>query len=149
VGICAVALLSMTACSGAPLAFVADQRLRITSPAPLSTVTTPFSVSWSGSLPGGTSYAVFVDRTPIAPGHALRDLADEQCKQQSGCPDPTYLAGLGVYVTSSNHVEVTELADLGGTGGRASDPTHTLTLVEVGSDGRRRAEAAWTVEFRA
>jgi hypothetical protein len=140
---------SVAGCAGAPRAFVADQRLRITSPTVLGTVTTPFSVSWTGSRPGDHSYAVFVDRMPFGPGETVRDLADRQCKHEPGCPDAEYLAGLGVYVTTSQSVEVTHLVPLGGTAGRASHPVHTLTVIALDGRGRRRGEAAWTVEFRA
>jgi hypothetical protein len=142
-----VAVLILAGCSGSR-AFVADQRIHIVSPAPLATVAVPFTVSWSGSRPDDRAYAVFVDRAPIAPGQTVRALADTQCKRRPGCPDGTYLAGLGVFVGSTSPVEVTQLDRPGGTAGRAADPVHTLTVVALDGQGRRLGDVSWTTEFR-
>src|SRR5437762_2087715 len=107
-----------TALSGCgATAFSADESIRITSPAPLTKVSIPFDVSWTVASTRDRSFAVFVDRSPIAAGHSLRDLASDQCKRQRGCPDAAYLAGLGVYLTTTDHVTVQALLQLAGTAG--------------------------------
>jgi hypothetical protein len=136
-------------CGGASRPFVEDDHLAITSPAPLEVVETPFDVSWSSSEQGDRSFAVFVDVTPVAPGHQLRDMADDQCRRVAGCPDERYLAGLGVYVTTADHVTVTRLPAIGGTAGQADHPVHTITLIGLDDSGRRRGDAARTIEIRA
>jgi hypothetical protein len=143
------AALALAGCAGAPRAFVADQRVVITSPVPLGVTSTPFAVTWTSSLSGTGSYAVFVDQAPVPPGHTMRDLATVQCKLQPGCPDAGYLAERGVYLTTTDRVEIPTLPILGGTAGRATHPAHTLTVIALDADGRRRGDAAWTLEFRA
>ena len=146
----ALAILGTIAgCATASRPFVEDDHLKITSPAPLDVVATPFDVSWTTSENGDRSFAVFVDVTPVPPGHELRDLADDQCKRVAGCPDERYLAGLGVYVTTSDHVTVTRLPALGGTAGQADHPVHTITVIGLDDAGRRRGDAARTMEIRA
>jgi hypothetical protein len=139
-------LAGLTGCGGG--SFVADQSVHITSPAPLTSVSRPFVVSWTASGHRDARFAVFVDQSPIAPGHSLRDLAAAQCSRQPGCPDPSYLAGLGVYVTGSDHVTVPVLVPLAGTAGREAYPVHVATLVLTDSSGRRTTDASWQVEFR-
>jgi hypothetical protein len=78
----------------------------------------------------------------------MRDLADDRCKRQAQCPDATYLATKGVYVTSSNSVTVAALPAVGGVGGTAPKPAHTATVVLLDRSSRRVGDANWTVEFR-
>jgi hypothetical protein len=112
-------------------------------------VAPPFLLSWTTSRHGDGSYAVFVDRLPVAPGHTLRDVGDQQCRRTAGCPDAAYLAQHRVYVTSSDQVEVPSLPLVSGAAGRAAQPTHTLTVVALDGRGRRRGDASWEVEIRA
>ncbi|MHB8463990.1 MAG: hypothetical protein ACYDH6_15510 [Acidimicrobiales bacterium] len=148
IGTAAVAL-ALAACSAEPRAFIADQRLRITAPAPMAVVSAPFAVTWTTTRQGDASYALFVDHLPVPPGHSLRDLATDQCKAQPGCPDATYLAAHGVYLTTSDTVDVPTLPTLGGTARRAAHPAHTLTVIALDARGRRRGDAAWALELRA
>ena len=129
---------------------VSDQSLALTAPAPLTTVSPPFVVSWTTSGHRHSRFGVFVDQSPIAPGQTLRVLATTQCQREPGCrPDASYLAGLGVYVTSSDHVRVPVLQPLAGTDEQDAHPVHTVTVVLMNAQGRRIGEAAWQVEFRA
>jgi hypothetical protein len=114
----------------------------------MSTVAPPFTVRWTTSSAVAPSFAVFVDQAPIPSGHDLRDLADTACKLRAGCPDAVFLANHGVYITASDHVDITSLVPLGGVGGRAAHPVHSATLVALDGSQRRQGEASWTVEFR-
>jgi len=145
-GIVLVCMASLAGCGSR--AFVANQSVHIVSPAPLATVTAPFVVTWTASERSDGGFAVFVDLSPIAPGHSLRDLASDQCKQQPGCLNASYLAGLGVYLTRLDHVTIPALQPLAGTEGRQAHPVHILTVVMMDSGGRRVGDAAWQVEFR-
>jgi hypothetical protein len=141
----AVAPLTGGAC-GRPL--TVSTAVTIEAPAPLTTVAPPFTLRWSGSPRPGHSYAVFIDRTPISPGHNLRDLANDQCKHIRGCPDASYLASRAVYLTNSTSVVIPVLPQVGGIEGRASHPVHAITLVALDSHHRRAGEASWTIELR-
>jgi hypothetical protein len=114
----------------------------------MAVVTTPFVVSWTTTVPGAASYALFIDQAPIPPGHTMRDLATADCKHQSGCPDAQYLAGRNVYVTNADQFVVPTLPILGGTAGRSAHPAHTLTVVTLDANGHRARDVAWTTEFR-
>jgi hypothetical protein len=141
--------VALAGCAGSSRSFVADQSVRIVSPSPLATVSLPFTVSWKVTAPRPHSFAVFVDRRPIPPGHSLRDLASRQCRFQQTCqPDATYLATIGVYLTDSDVVTVSSLEAIGGTAGSEPHPVHTATIVAIDAEGRRSHDAAWQVEFR-
>lgn len=147
--VCAIAL-AVAGLETGSRSFVADQGLHITSPAPLATVSVPFTMAWSGPHKAGRRYGVFVDSTPIAPGRSLRDMATQQCKRLPGCqPSASYLAGLGVYVSSSDQLTVPTLEPVGGVAGREGHPVHTARVVVLDFSGRRVGDAAWEVEFRA
>ena len=139
----------LAGCAGSSRSFVADKSVSIVAPAPLATVSLPFTVSWTVSGVPPHSFAVFVDRRPIPPGHSLRDLASHQCRLQQSCrPDATFLATIGVYLTDSDVVTVSNLEPVGGTAGREPHPVHTATIVAIDAEGRRAHDAAWQVEFR-
>ena len=146
-----VALVSFgwSGCGGS---LVADRAVHVTAPAALSSVTTPFTATWTSSEKSTHRYAVFVDRLPIPPGHTLRDVALDQCKRQPSCyPDATYLAGLGIYLTADKSVTIPTLKVQGGLAGTEHPAFHNLTVVLFSGDGttgHRVGEAAWEVEFR-
>jgi hypothetical protein len=142
------AATALTGCGGAQRAFVVDDHVRITAPAPLAVVSTPFTVRWTAGR-SDDRYAVFVDRDPMAAGHSLRDLADDQCKQVRGCPDESYFANRGVFVTSRSQVEIPLLPILKGTGARARHPRHTITVITIDDHGRRSSDGSWQVEVRS
>lgn len=150
IGALVAVALGLAGCARAPRVFVADQHVRITSPSPLEVVSAPFTVRWTSTRPGErAAYAVFVDLEPVPPGHPLRDLADDQCKKISGCPDATYLANRGVFVTDRPEVEIPTLPVLRGTEARAGHPAHTVTVVTLDAKGRRTGDGSWRVEVRS
>jgi hypothetical protein len=141
--------LVVAGCASASRAFFVDESVHITSPAPLTTVSAPFEVTWIATGSADRGYALFVDRSPIAPGHSVRDLATDQCKRLPNCqPDAGYLAGLGVFLTHSDEVTVPNLEPLAGTASREQHPVHTFTVVVMDSNGHRLGDAAWQGEFR-
>jgi hypothetical protein len=144
------ALLALSIGQGGARSFTLDSTVRIVSPAPLSTVSQPSVIRWTGGR-RGEKFAVFVDLTPIGPGHNLRDLATPDCKQAPTCePTADYLAGLGVFLTSSDEVTVPMLQPVGGVegeNGRATHPVHTATVVEMNSADERVGDASWQVQF--
>jgi hypothetical protein len=149
----AVCMIAGTACSGHDLAFRADRRVKIVSPASRQEVSVPIDVRWDTSLPpvsaGGPSFAVFVDRPPVHRGQTLRSVGDDACRRDPSCPDAQYLRDRNVYVTDGHSVSVdTVPKPSGGTRERATG-THEATVILVGHGGRRIGEAAYSVEFRA
>jgi hypothetical protein len=145
-----LSLLLVAGCTGGTRAFVADQSVHITSPAPLQRVTTPFVIQWQASNRTGLDYAVFVDAPPIAPGGNLSTLQTEFCNAAPTCHLSTaFLASLGVYVTSGHSVTVSNLQPVGGMDGAVPHPVHSAIVVAVDSAGRRMSSAAWQVNFRA
>lgn len=144
-----LAVAPATACGGEARAFRADDTVVITSPTPLTTVAAPFTVTWRASTGYDGAFGVFVDREPIAPGRTVRDLAADQCKRVSNCqPTRSYLAGLGVYVTTGHGVTVATLQLPSGMVGKQAHPLHEATIVLMDRAGRRVGDAAWQVEFR-
>jgi hypothetical protein len=146
----AVLLVAWT--GGGARAFVA-KRVTITSPASLQIVSQPFTMRWTASGQRAGGYAVFVDISPIGPGHSMHQLATSNCKSIPGCePSISYLNGLGVYLTSEDEVTIPTLVPLEGVEGKAKHPVHTATLVEMSSagvGGVRVGDQAWQVQFRA
>ena len=145
----AVTMFGGAACGGS---LVADRSVHLTAPAALSTVTAPFTASWTSSEKSTHQYAVFVDRLPIRPGRTLRDVALDQCKRRPSCyPDSNYLSGLGIYLTSDKSVTIPTLKVQVGLAATEHPSFHNLTVVLFsgkGTAGHRVGEAAWEVEFR-
>ena len=145
-----VAVATLVATAGGARSLAAGRSVYFTSPAPMEVVSAPLRVRWQGPTGPGHRYALFIDLNPISPGQSLRTLATGQCQQQAGCqPTTAYLQGVGVFVTSSDHVTVPALQPLSGPEGAQEHPVHTATLVELTASGRRAGDQAWQVEFRA
>lgn len=140
--------LALAGCGGASGALTLDDSVEIVQPAPLQVVATPFDVRWTGDLARGESFAVFVDRAPIAPGESLAHAFAEECDGGEGCPDEAFLAARGVHVTDGNEVEVPLLMPRGGADGAPDLEVHHVTIVVVGADGARRGERSWSTELR-
>ena len=142
--------LLLTGCSVGGLAFREDDRVDIVEPADRAEATLPVTIRWTADEveadDGGPFFAVFVDRAPIRPGQSLRALADDTCNRTEGCPDIAYFRDRHVYVT--DELEVTLDALPARSGQRtAADDRHEATIILVDAEGRRRGEAAYTVEF--
>ncbi len=84
----------------------------------------------------------------------MRDLADTGCKRVAGCyPDPTLLAGSGVYLTDQNHFQIQTIPTAIGMAAHENPPMHTLDIVLFSgtgttTKGHRIGEGVWQVEFR-
>lgn len=138
--------------------FHKDNRLEFTSPPPRSLVELPVTVAWRiedfvPARPGVPKeesdgvFGVFVDRSPMAVGKDVRSLAagDESCERDPRCPDDTYLADMGVFITAETSVVLTALPRVGAGVG---DEQHTVSVVLLDHAGRRHTESAWFIEFR-
>ena len=142
-------VLALSGCSVSGLAFREDDRVDIVEPGDRDEATLPLTIRWTSEVEvddGGPYYAVFVDREPIRPGQSLRALADDACNQTDGCPDLAYLKDRFVFVTDELEVTIDALPQRGGQRTSADD-RHEATLVLIDAEGRRRGEAAYTVEF--
>jgi hypothetical protein len=134
--------------------FRTDTTVSITAPAQLSTVQVPFTAKWNSTAPKGTRYAVFIDKTPMPPGQTMRTFADTGCKRVAGCyPDPIYLAGEGVFLTTRPQCQVSNLPTAVGMTAHENPPIHIINIIlfsGTGSDtrGHRIGDGVWQVEFR-
>lgn len=154
-------LLSMTllapACIPEGLAFVQDDRLRITSPKGHTEVELPLTIEWEVedfeiTGPDGNSdasagyFGVFVDASPVPPGRELAWIAhdDPRCSNTPGCPDETYLADRNVFSTQDTEFTIEHLPDLDTATGHE---THEVTVILLDGTGRRVGESAWHVTF--
>ena len=151
-----LALLVSSCAQG--LAFVQDDRLRITSPDAQQKVTLPVTVRWAiddFEITGPTGnarkeagyFGIFVDTSPVPPGQPLSWVArdDRRCKARPGCPDATYLADHRVYSTDDTTFTFAQLPDLDTYGGHE---THEVTIILLDGAGRRIGESAWYRAFR-
>ena len=128
-------LLSATtaaACQPQGMLFRVDERLTITAPEDRSEVTLPFTLTWDIEdfeiqSPGGeppTSqagyFAVFLDRSPVAPGARVVEARD-------------------VFTTTRTSLRIENVP--------RSDEQHTATIVLVDTAGNRIGESAFGVTF--
>lgn len=151
----ALAALSLAGCADG-LRFEKDDRLRFIEPGEGAEVATPLRLRWTveGFRPAGRDgsssprrglFAVFVDRSPVAPGEPVEAVAREDplCERAPGCPDEAWLADRGVHVTAKTELLLPALPDDGGV--RADDGRrHEITVVLLDGRGRRIGESAWT-----
>jgi hypothetical protein len=142
------------------LNFRVDKRLHFLAPKDRSTVTRPFTVTWTmsdfrvatkGSEPPTRDagyFAVFVDRAPIKPNQTMRSLAgkDQACKVDPKCPDRSYLEGLGVYETTAPMVRLKQIPDV--TGDKERLQHHSITVILMDTAGHRIGESAWELDVR-
>lgn len=129
------------------LAYHQDRSLHFTAPPARTLVKVPFTLRWEQPASPATSYAVFIDRAPVRPGHSLRDVAgkDEACKKNPACPDAQYLADRGVYVTTDSELTLTSVAPLTS---QESIQLHDAVVVMLDARGRRIGESGWRLEFK-
>lgn len=135
-----------------------DDRVRFASPPDGARVAPPLLLRWSVdrrrfrpvAFDGSTSgrrgvFAVFVDSAPMRPGRHVDSLAegDRICETSPGCPDATWLADHGVYLTVRPRLALAALPAKTGrrVGGRRR---HEITIVLLDGTGVRVGEAAWT-----
>lgn len=134
-----------TGCSFQGLNFVQDDRVSILSPTDRQEVDLPVTLRWDVRDFDGT-FAVFVDRAPVPPGHTLDWLArdDDLCRARPGCPDEAWYHARYVYPTDATTLTLTELPELRADEGRLF---HEATVVLIDRAGRRVGESAFTVQF--
>lgn len=152
--------------SPAQLRLTQDDRVRIETPAPNSTVRLPLTVRWTAkdftpvdprlgtdntgrpAEPDTGYFAVFVDKDPMAPGENFQSLfaANSTCPKTPTCPDESTLRNLGVFVTDGTSVTVDALSSGKAVGG-AGSATHAVTIVLVDARGRRIGDSNWYTSF--
>ena len=143
-----IALMALSGCGGISSSMTADHSVEIVQPTPMEVVEAPLEMRWTGDLPAGQSFGVFLDRAPIAPGRSLSDVFDDECDAAADCPDQDYLAARGIFVVNDNELAVPVLTPRGGVDGAPALEVHRATIVALDDTGTRRGEVAWTVEFR-
>ena len=149
--------LVMAACIPEGLAFVQDERLKITSPEGHTEVKLPVTIEWEvedfeitgpdgDSDPSAGYFGVFVDDSPVPPGKELAWIAhdDLKCLNTPGCPDKTYLADRNVFSTEETEFTIKHLPDQDTATGHE---THEVTVVLLDGTGQRIGESAWYVTF--
>lgn len=143
----ALAVLAASACSTSGLAFRQDDRLRFIEPGDREDVEEPVTFRWRAEgLPAGTTYAVFVDRSPQPPGKTVAWLFrdDKSCARIPRCPDTEFLALRDIFLTDEEEITISRLRDIDG-GGRQ---LHEVTVVLLDRQGRRIGESAFTREVQ-
>jgi len=163
---CAAALAALVTVSGCgithlqDLNFRTDDRLHFVSPEPRSTNKQPVTITWTmdnfrvaaqGSEPASRDagyFAVFVDQTPIKPGHTMDDVAkgDPFCQRSPTCPDKHYLADHRVYETTNTSIKLPLIPNI--TGSKAKLQLHAITVVLMDTSGHRIGESAWELDIR-
>lgn len=142
------------------LNFRVDDRLDFTAPKPRTLVGQPVTLSWTirdftiqapGSAPPSRDagyFAVFVDRTPVKPGHTLDDIAsgDAFCRTDPACPDRSYLRQHQVYTTTRTTLRLPQIQNL--IGNKNDEQLHSVTVVLMDTAGQRIGESAWQLDFR-
>jgi hypothetical protein len=163
---CALALVAVLALSSCGLThlqdrnFRGDKRLSFVTPKDRATVHQPVTVTWTMKdftvEPQGSAapsrdagyFAVFVDQTPIRPGHTMDDIAsgDPFCQRSPSCPDKHYLADHRVYTTTDTQFKFPLIPNL--TGSSDHLQLHTFTIVLMDTSGHRIGESAWELDLR-
>jgi hypothetical protein len=144
----ALAPLCAAGCGGVSTALTVDDSIEIVEPLPMEVVDTPFTVRWTGGGDAASSFAVFVDRHPVAPGRSIDAGFEDECEGIPGCPDDAVLASRGIYRTNNRELTLPLVAPAGGVDGASALEVHRATIVVVDAQGVRRGERAWTTEFR-
>lgn len=158
-----VAVVTLTSCGLThlqDLSFRVDKRLHFVGPEARSTVHQPVTISWTmrdftpeaeGAAPPSRDagyFAVFVDQTPIRPGHTMDDIAhgDPYCQRSPTCPDRKYLADHRVYTTTETQMKFPLIPNI--TGSNEHLQLHTFTIVLMDTSGHRIGESAWELDLR-
>ena len=147
-GVGLTVIVSAPSCGLGSESFAQDRSVSIEAPRPLATVSTPLVIRWSARrpLPKGESYAVFVDRPPVSPGHSLRGITGAACQRNPACPTIADLNSLNVFITNATFTVVPSVPIFTAHGNRFE--THQAIIFYVDSQRRRVGEAAFEVTFR-
>lgn len=148
----ALAACVLTGCSTSGMQFRADTRVRIVAPANEATVRLPVTIRWSAqdlTAPAGTSFAMFVDRAPIAPGESVDSLAsgDRPCQRTPGCPDENYFNRRHVYTTDKSAVTLEGLIDTRPPSRPGALDRHEVIVILLDSTRHRLGESFYRVDF--
>ena len=163
---CSAAIVAVVAVSGCgithlqDLNFRNDDRLHFVSPEARSTNKQPVTVTWrmddfrvvpEGSEPPTRDagyFAIFVDETPIKPGHTMDDVAkgDPFCQRSPSCPDKHYLADHRVYTTTDTSIKLPLIPNI--VGSKEKLQLHSITVVLMDTSGHRIGESAWQLDVR-
>lgn len=149
--------LASANCRTSGLAFERSDRLEVVAPRDSGVVTLPLQIRWravAGFERGkpetgrGYYYAVFLDRSPVAPGESiLRAVGDETCRRQGfACATPEFFAQNFVYVTERTSVTVPGVP-VGLNTHHKENVNHQLSVVLMGPGDRRVGETVGLVHF--
>jgi hypothetical protein len=137
--------LALAACTFSNVDLVQDRRVHILTPGDQATVTTPLTMRWSARDTGSLRFAVFVDRATLRPGERLRSVVpkdDTVCRSDPHCPDASWLASNGVYITAGTSLTLPSLKDNRPANNLGARDSHTITVVLLDGD-RRQGEGSW------
>ena len=144
-GVAVMALLA-SGCAARGLSFVQDERVHDLRPRAGETVALPFDLTWSVRDFDGR-FAVFFDTHPMKSGKGLLSLVpdDDPCRNEPGCPTPTWLQEHGVFLTDEPRLHVEVLPDR--RNNNRSKDRHEVVIVLLDREGRRAGEAAFVTEL--
>lgn len=144
--------LLASAC-GSP-AFTRADGIDFVSPLADVAVAQPLTLDWEVDADlqaridaGEVILGVFVDRTPLAPGQNLLDLADDDCRREEGCPDAAWLADRGVFATKGSALELSALSDRRTSESETAPDRHEAIVVLLDAGGTRIGEDYWSTHF--
>lgn len=149
----AAAALALTGCHAR---LAADHRLKVTDPPDAAHVKGQVLVRWRAApsfravrfdgsrSPDRGEFALFVDRPPVAPGAHIESVADGDpgCRALPSCPDRSWLAAHGVYLTTLTHLLVPALPASGGRPAGDGLRRHHIVVVLLDGTGRRIGDTA-------
>lgn len=148
-----VLTLATTAC-GEDLAFVSSGALEDGGPLTIEPAPLPLVLTWQASEDvlasvgaGERWFVVFVDRAPVAPGDSIGDLVDDDCLATTGCPDQSWFADRGVYVTTEPRLLLGAAMDRRTSERTGAVDRHLATVVVADGTGTRVGDTAVTLPF--
>jgi hypothetical protein len=145
----ALAVVAIAGCDPS-WAIRADHSLHIVSPKGRTTSTLPLTISWTMTAGYTGSYLVVIDRSPPGVGQKVVSLVKNEtdCKNEmlASCTTTAALATRGIYRTDATTIKLSAIPRKSGAS-KAERMRHVLTIVLLDSSGRRRGDAAWSVDF--
>ena len=136
-----VLVAAPAACSDEPGGRVADRRVRLESPEPGGTVTSPVEIRWESEFePGdgsGLWFVVYLDTSMQPPGQSILPFAPQPCADVDACIASGQLAGPMIYLTDQTSLDVGELPP----------GPHRYFVTIVDATGARQGDVAWNASF--
>jgi hypothetical protein len=131
--------------------FSQDRRVEIVEPERNGKVTLPLTVRWTVEEGSDiAAFGVYVDLEPQPPGETFEHFSrnDVNCERTPGCPDASYYAERGAYITESTTFTIDDLLPLAGVDiEKGEKDRHDVTIVVLDEQGRRVSEAFWSQSF--